>query len=151
MNREFLKSLELTEEQIEKIMAEYGKSINSYKEKIEELGGLSEKVQHYEKQLEELQNALQTKEQELAQVDELQSKLKSYELENLKIKIANQAGIPLDLASRLSGETEEEIKADAEKLAGFINQKPTLPLKPTEPENIDPKEQAYSKLLENLV
>jgi len=36
-------------------------------------------------------------------------------------------------------------------LAGYINQKPTLPLKPTEPENIDPKEQAYSKLLENLI
>ena len=152
MNREFLKSLELTDEQIEKIMAEYGKSINSYKEKVEELGGLSEKVQNYERQLEELQNTLQAKEQELTQVDELQSKLKSYELENLKIKIANQAGIPLDLAGRLSGETEEEIKADAEKLAGLITiQKPTLPLKPTEPQNVDPKEQAYSKLLENLV
>src|SRR5690606_14329452 len=79
MNREFLKSLELSDEQIEKIMAEYGKSINSYKEKIEGLEGLSEKVQNYERQLEELQNALQIKEQELAQVDELQSKLKSYE------------------------------------------------------------------------
>src|SRR5690606_19675688 len=150
MNREFLKSLELTDEQIEKIMAEYGKSINSYKEKIEELGGLSEKVQNYERQLEELQNALKVKEQELAQVDELQSKLKSYELENLKIKIANQAGIPLDLASRLNGETEEEIKADAEKLASFVNQKPTLPLKQTEPQKIDEREQAYKKILENL-
>ena len=85
MNREFLKSLELSDEQIEKIMAEYGKSINSYKEKIEGLEGLSEKVKNYERQLEELQNTLQAKEQELAQVDELQSKLKSYELENLKI------------------------------------------------------------------
>ena len=151
MDRKFLEELGLEKETIDKVMAEYGKSINSYKEKIEGLEGLPEKVKSYEQQLEELQNALQTKEQELAQVDELQSKLKSYELENLKIKIANQAGIPLDLASRLSGETEEEIKADAEKLAGFINQKPTLPLKPTEPESIDPKEQAYSKLIENLV
>lgn len=151
MNRDFLKSLELNDEQIEKIMAEYGKSINSYKEKIKELEGFSEKVQNYEQRLEELQNTLQAKEQELAQVDELQSKLKSYELENLKIKIANQAGIPLDLASRLSGDTEEEIKADAEKLAGLITtQKPTLPLKPTEPQNVDPKEKAYAKLLENL-
>src|SRR5690606_20498395 len=151
MNREFLKSLELTDEQIDKVMAEYGKSINSYKEKIDELQGLSEKVQSYEQQLNELQNTLAAKEQELAQVDELQSKLKSYELENLKIKIANQAGIPLDLAGRLSGENEEEIKADAEKLAGLITtQKPKLPLKPTEPQNVDPKEKAYEKLLENL-
>ena len=150
MNREFLKSLELTDEQIDKVMAEYGKSINSYKEKIDELQGLSEKVQSYEQQLNELQNTLAAKEQELAQVDELQSKLKSYELENLKIKIANQAGIPLDLASRLNGETEEEIKADAEKLASFVNQKPTLPLKQTEPQKIDEREQAYKKILENL-
>ena len=151
MNREFLKSLELTDEQIEKIMAEYGKSINSYKEKIDELQGLSEKVQSYEQQLNELQNTLKTKEQELAQIEELQGKVKSYEIKDLKTRIALQAGIPFELADKLSGETEEEIKADAEKLAGFINQKPTLPLKPTEPENIDPKEQAYSKLLENLV
>src|SRR5690606_38918564 len=151
MNREFLKSLELSDEQIEKIMSEYGKSINSYKEKIEELEGLSEKVHNYEQQLKELQNTLKTKEQELAQIEELQGKVKSYEIKDLKTRIALQAGIPFELADKLSGETEEEIKADAEKLAGFINQKPTLPLKPTEPENIDPKEQAYSKLLENLV
>ena len=151
MDRKFLEELGLEKETIDKVMAEYGKSINSYKEKIDELQGLSEKVQSYEQQLNELQNTLQTKEQELAQVDELQSKLKSYELENLKIKIANQAGIPLDLAGRLSGENEEEIKADAEKLAGLITiQKPTLPLKPTEPQNVDPKEKAYEKLLENL-
>src|SRR5690606_29607369 len=133
MNRDFLKSLELTDEQIEKVMAQYGKTVKSYKEKIAGLEGLTEKVKDYERQVKEVQNTLQAKEQELAQVDELQSRLKSYELENLKIKIANQAGIPLDLADRLSGETEEEIKADAEKLAGYINQKPTLPLKPTEP------------------
>ena len=150
MDRKFLEELGLEKETIDKVMAEYGKSINSYKEKIDELQGLSEKVQSYEQQLNELQNTLQAKEQELAQVDELQSKLKSYELENLKIKIANQAGIPLELAGRLSGESEEEIKADAEKLAGFVNKKPTLPLKQTEPQNVDPKEKAYAKLLENL-
>lgn len=151
MDRKFLEELGLEKETIDKVMAEYGKSINSYKEKIDELQGFSEKVKSYEQQLNELQNTLQAKEQELAQVGDLQSKLKSYELENLKIKIANQAGIPLDLAGRLSGETEEEIKVDAEKLASFIgNNKPTLPLKPSEPQNIDPKEKAYAKMLENL-
>src|SRR5690606_6095669 len=150
MNREFLKSLELTDEQIEKIMAEYGKSINSYKEKIDELQGLSEKVQSYEQQLNELQNTLKTKEQELAQIEELQGKVKSYEIKDLKTRIALQAGIPFELADKLSGETEEEIKADAEKLASFVNQKTTLPLKQTEPQKIDEREQAYKKILENL-
>ena len=133
MDRKFLEELGLEKETIDKVMAEYGKSINSYKEKIQELEGLSEKVKGYEQQLNDLQNTLATQD------------------EHLKTNIAIQAGIPLELAGRLSGESEEEIKADAEKLAGLIGkQKPTLPLKPTEPEKVDEKEQAYAKLLNNL-
>ena len=37
MNREFLEGLGLEKETIDKVMSEYGKSVNSYTEKIEEL------------------------------------------------------------------------------------------------------------------
>ena len=37
MKREFLKSLELEEETIDKIMSEYGKSISSEKAKVDDL------------------------------------------------------------------------------------------------------------------
>ena len=151
MKREFLEELGLDKEVIDKIMAEHGKTIQNLNQEQEVFDQLKNEKEQLEQQLQQLNDKLTAQEKELSSVEELQSKLKTYELENLKIKIANQAGIPLDLASRLSGETEEEIKADAEKLASFVNQKPILPLKPTEPENIDPKEQAYSKLLENLV
>lgn len=152
MKREFLEELGLDKEVIDKIMAEHGKTIQNLKQEQEVFDQLKNEKEQLEQQLQQLNDKLTAQEKELSSVEELQSKLKTYELENLKIKIANQAGIPLDLASRLSGETEEEIKADAEKLASFIgSNKPILPLKPTEPENIDPKEQAYSKLLENLI
>lgn len=150
MKREFLEELGLDKEVIDKIMAEHGKSIQSLKQEQEVFDQLKSEKEQLEQQLQQLNDKLATQEKELSSVEELQSKLKTYELENLKIKIANQAGIPLDLAGRLSGETEEEIKADAEKLAGFVNKKPTLPLKPSEPQNVDPKEKAYEKLLENL-
>ena len=150
MKREFLEELGLEKEVIDKIMAEHGKTIQSLKQEQEVFDQLKNEKEQLEQQLQELNDKLTTQEKELSSVEELQSKLKTYELENLKIKIANQAGIPLDLAGRLSGETEEEIKADAEKLAGFVNKKPTLPLKPSEPQNVDPKEKAYEKLLENL-
>lgn len=151
MDRKFLEELGLEKETIDKVMAEYGKSINSYKEKIQELEGLSEKVKGYEQQLNDLQNTLATKDEQLKSLDELKKEVETYKLKDLKTNIAIQAGIPLELAGRLSGESEEEIKADAEKLAGLITtQKPTLPLKPTEPRNVDPKEKAYAKLLENL-
>ena len=151
MTREFLEELGLDKEVIDKIMAEHGKTIQKLKQEQEMFDQLKNEKEQLEQQLQQLNDKLTAQEKELSSVEELQTKLKTYELENLKIKIANQAGIPLALADRLSGETEEEIKADAEKLAGFVNKKQTLPLKPTEPQNVDPKEQAYSKLLENLV
>lgn len=150
MKREFLEELGLDKEVIDKIMAEHGKTIQNLKQEQEVFDQLKSEKEQLEQQLQQLNDKLTAQEKELSSVEELQSKLKTYELENLKIKIANQAGIPLDLAGRLSGETEEEIKADAEKLAGFVNKKPTLPLKLTEPQNVDPKEKAYEKLLENL-
>ena len=151
MNREFLQNLGLEKEVIDKIMSEHGKTIQGMKQEQEQFDSLKSEKEQLEQQLQQLNDKLAAQEKELSSVEEIQSKLKTYELENLKIKIANQAGIPLDLAGRLSGETEEEIKADAEKLAGLITtQKPTLPLKPTEPQNVDPKEKAYEKLLENL-
>ena len=152
MNRKFLEELGLEKETIDKVMAEHGKTIQSVKpDDYEELKSAKATL---EQQLKDLQNTLSTKEAEFSSYEsnlgELQKKVETYKLKDLKTNIANQAGIPLDLAGRLSGETEEEIKADAEKLAGFVNKKQPLPLKPTEPAKVDEKEQAYSKILENL-
>ena len=49
------------------------------------------------------------------------AKNKAFETSSAKMKIAFESGIPFELAEKLSGETEEEIRADAEKLAGYIN------------------------------
>lgn len=55
------------------------------------------------------------------QIAELTAKNKAFETNSAKMKIAFESGIPFELAEKLSGETEEEIRADAEKLAGYIN------------------------------
>ena len=152
MNRKFLEELGLEKEVIDQVMAEHGKTIQSVKpDDYEELKSAKATL---EQQLEELNGTLTATNEKYASVDEtLQEKdrlIKDYETTNLKYRIANQAGIPMDIASRLAGETEEEIKADAEKLAGFVNKKQPLPLKGTEPPKVDEKEQAYTKILENL-
>lgn len=152
MNRKFLEELGLEKEAIEKIMAEHGKTIQSVKpDDYEELKDAKTTL---EKQISELQNTLSSKEEEFStfenNIKELKGEVETYKLKDLKTNIAVQTGIPLELASRLSGETEEEIKSDAEKIAGFVNKKQTLPLKPTEPTQVDEKEQAYTKILENL-
>jgi hypothetical protein len=56
--------------------------------------------------------------QELAESKD--KELKAKEAELLRVKIAAQKNLPIDLIDRLKGETEEEISADADKLLEFI-------------------------------
>ena len=150
MNREFLKNLGLEDDVVDKVMAEYGKSIKSYKDQIDQAESLKQEKESLETQLNDLQKTLQNKETELSGVDEIKQELEEYKLKDLKTSVAIRAGIPLELADRLSGETEEEIMSDAEKIAEYVQQKQTLPLRPTEPEKVNPEEEAYKKLIENL-
>lgn len=80
---------------------------------------------------------------------ERDNKIKEYETANLKYRIANENGIPLELASKLSGETEEDLKKDAETLSSFITKKQTLPLRTTEPK-VDDDTAPYKGMLEDL-
>lgn len=83
-------------------------------------------------------------------ISELNAKIAGYETANLRTRIALQHGIPYDLASRIVGEDEESITADAKKLAELVKQKePIAPLKVVEP-SVDDKDGAYKSLLENL-
>lgn len=64
---------------------------------------------------------------------DLTAKIEGYETAQLKQKVAIQAGLPIDLADRLTGDDEETLKADAERFSGFIKPKtPTPPLARTE-------------------
>ena len=62
-------------------------------------------------------------------IADLTAKNKQYETASVKARIAHEKGLPYELAERLSGETEQDIAADAEKLVQFVgSQKPTAPL-----------------------
>lgn len=59
--------------------------------------------------------------------------IKAYETNSVKMRIAHETGIPYELAGRLSGEKEEDIRKDAEALAKLINSgTPAPPLASTE-------------------
>ncbi|MCB5934488.1 phage scaffolding protein [Caldibacillus thermoamylovorans] len=148
MNREFLQNLGLEKETIDKIMAEHGKAIQAVKPA--DYDELKTEKATLEQKLTDLQKIIDTQKEKLSSIEDLKKEIETYKLKDLKTSIAIQAGIPFELAGRLNGQTEEEIKADAEKIAGFVNKKPTLPLKTTEPPQVDEKEQAYAKILENL-
>lgn len=81
--------------------------------------------------IEETNSAAKTHEQTIA---DLNKQIAEKETVNLRTRIALQNGLPIDLADRLIGSDEESIKADAERLAGFVSKKQTPPpLKKTEP------------------
>lgn len=60
-------------------------------------------------------------------VSELKAKNQAYENSALKLKIAHETGIPYELAEKLSGSNEKEIRADAEKLAEFTVKRQQTP------------------------
>lgn len=68
-----------------------------------------------------------------AQVQELTQRAAQAESALLKSKIAHENGVPIELADRLVGVTAEELKADAEKIAGYLAPKSAPPLRSTEP------------------
>lgn len=53
-------------------------------------------------------------------IAELQKQVKGYETSALRQRIAREKGLPPEMADRLSGETEKDIKADAEAVAGIL-------------------------------
>lgn len=53
------------------------------------------------------------------QLETLQQNLQTEKLNSLRLKVAAEAELPAELAARLQGTTEAELKADAEKLKPF--------------------------------
>ena len=61
-------------------------------------------------------------------IADLTAKNKAYETASVKTRVAREYNIPYELADRLSGDTEDDIKKDAEKLAAFVGKKKAAPL-----------------------
>ncbi len=106
----------------------------------------------------ELKTTLSTLQSELdgtkglsEQVNELTEKVKEYETNSLKVKYALEHGIPYKFASRISGATEDEIKADAESLKEvFKSAQPAAPLKNTETNSGSSQDTAYKQMLKEI-
>ena len=76
----------------------------------------------------------------------MQKELSELKLKALKTNVAIEAGLPADLADRLTGEDEETLKADAEKLASFVGSKKVAPSFKTEEVPADPAEAGFREM-----
>lgn len=140
LNNLIASRLERAKESVKKEYEEKYKDYDAYKSQVETLNNDKNSL---ETQLNELNEKLST-------FDALDTKTKKLEAENLKIKIALSEGIPFEMAGRLAGETEEEIKRDAKAMANFISVSKPMPIKSTEQKQREVGEEAYRKLVEGL-
>lgn len=139
MNRKFLEELGLEKEVVESVMSEYGKSIKAYKDQLTELDALKQSNADLSKANQEasgkytqLETSLKEKQ---TSIEDLTKQLESANLQNLKVQIALENGVPYTMANRLVGADQEALTADAKQIAGMFTQQ-VAPMKSTEPNNV---------------
>lgn len=98
----------------------YGKS----DELKTQLGAKDDQIAELTKQLEEANKNFESSK---AQVDGLNAKVLQYETDSVKTRVAHEEGIPYEMASRLAGDNEEAIRADAKALAKMMKAQATTP------------------------
>ena len=116
---------------------------------------LKKKVSDYETQIGSLTKDAEEKAKAYAETDariaEYETRIKGYESASLKTRVAHEIGLPYELASRLTGESEEDIRKDAEKLAQLVKKnQPSAPLANPEAKPVDSIKASSREMLNSL-
>lgn len=135
-----------TQEELDRIIGERLKREREATEKkYADFDALKEKAAKYDElakkdydgQIKSLQEKLTAADTKLAAhdstVSDLTARAIKAETSLLKTRIAHESGVPLELAGRLVGETEEDIRKDAESFASYLAPKSAPPLRSTDP------------------
>lgn len=84
-------------------------------------------------------------------INDLTAKNKSYETASLKSRIAHEVGLSYEWISRIGGEDEASIRADAESLKKLVgSQNTVIPTKNTESSQSGSANSPYKALLEGI-
>lgn len=122
---------------------------------LAEIESLNSKITAYEKQIADYPNQLKELNEKLtAQTkafEESQAKISQYELQSVKLRVANEFGIPFELANRLNGTNEDEIKKDAESIKSFVGMKTKVPTKEVDDAKVEGGVNAAYRELANKV
>ena len=128
-----------TQEQLDKVIGErIRRAEQKAAEKYADYEDLKTQNAGYVTQISQLQTQLQAqadkaKESETSIAD-LTAKVHQYETASVKTKVALETGLPYQMASRLTGDDEKAIRADAEAMKQLIGaQVGPAPLGSTEP------------------
>ena len=85
-----------------------------------------------------------------ATIADLTAKNKAYETASMKSRIAHEVGLSYEWISRLSGDDEQSIRADAESLKKLVGSGQPLPTKSTETPNPDSTSMSLKSVLNGI-
>lgn len=141
----------------EQLNAVIGERISKAEQKYaQERDDLKKQNDAYAKQLADLQEQLKKQDETMkgrqAEVDALTAKVQNFESSSLKTRIALETGLPYKMAERLTGTTEEEVRADAEMMVKLMGaQTPAAPIGTNDPViTTNSKDAALKKLAAQL-
>lgn len=141
----------------DQLNAVIGERISKAEQKYaQERDDLKKQNDAYAKQLADLQEQLKKQDETMkgrqAEVDALTAKVQNFESSSLKTRIALETGLPYKMAERLTGTTEEEVRADAEMMVKLMGaQTPAAPIGTNDPViTTDSKDAALKKLAAQL-
>lgn len=128
-----------TQEQLNEVIGERlrkaeEKAMAKAKEQFADYEDLKKQVTDFQEQIQKLTDTVSESEKKLAEKDAELAESASYRTDLEKTRIAIEAGLKMEYASRLQGETAEEWKADAQALAkDFASSHVAAPLGSNEP------------------
>ena len=85
-----------------------------------QIGGFRSDLAARDQRIKELEAAAKQHEGDAQTIRDLQARVKGFETDALRSKIAHEAGLPYGMASRLTGEKEEDIRKDAEEVRALM-------------------------------
>lgn len=118
-------------DRLDRINAKYA-DYDDLKKKAGESDGLRKDLENANAEIKKLKDAADAAAATLANHDQevgsLKDRAEKAEKSLLQRTIAEEAGLPSSLASRLAGSTEAEMREDAKNLAQFVTKGRTVPL-----------------------
>lgn len=132
-------------DRMDRVQKSYEEKYSDYEKVKKENTDYSKSLAKANKDIEELNKKVTGFESQIAEKD---ARIKTYESDSVKTRICLEKGLPIEMASRLTGETEEEISKDADSFTAlFKKARPTEPVKEPDSSN---KDASYLKLLQGI-